>query len=91
MKVMLWLSPLLLTGCMVSAPVKHALPDMPALLTERCVELKLLNEKEEKLSELLKTVAHNYMMYHECATKHDLIIKWYKEQKQIHDVIHDKK
>jgi len=91
MKVMLWLSPLLLTGCMVSAPVKHTLPDMPALLTERCVELKLLNEKEEKLSELLKTVTHNYMMYHECATKHDLIIKWYKEQKQIHDVIHDKK
>jgi len=91
MKVMLWLSPLLLTGCMVSAPVKHALPDMPALLIERCVELKLLNEKEEKLSELLKTVTHNYMMYHECATKHDLIVKWYKEQKQIHDVIHDKK
>ena len=91
MKQILWMSPLLLTGCLTTAPVRHALPDMPPLLTERCVDLKLMADKEEKLSELMKVVTQNYMMYHECATKHDLIIKWYKEQKQIHDVIHDKK
>lgn len=82
---------LFLTGCTVTVPVKHSLPDIPPLLKERCPDLLLLAEKEERLSEFVKVVTQNYTMYHECGAKHELLVKWYLEQKQIHDTVHNKK
>ena len=83
---------ILLTGCgSVSVPVRHSLADPPQLLTERCPELRLLPEDETRLSEFLKIVTFNYTTYHECATKQELLVKWYKEQKEIHDSVFNKK
>lgn len=83
---------LMLTGCAtVTAPVQHSLPEPPKVIIERCPDLLVLPEKEERLSELIKVVTQNYMMYHECGAKHDLLVKWYNEQKQLHDAVHNKK
>lgn len=82
----------LCVGCAtVSVPVGHALPEPPQILTERCPDLVLLPEKEERISEFLKAVTQNYTLYHECGAKHELLVKWYREQKQIHDAVHNKK
>ena len=80
-----------LSGCSVTVPVKHGLADMPQMLIERCPDLMLLPDKEERLSELIKVVSQNYTLYHECGAKHELLVKWYIEQKQIHDAVHNKK
>lgn len=80
------------TGCAtVTAPVKHSLAEPPSVLTERCPDLKMIADKEEKLSELLKVIVHNYTLYHECGARHELLVKWYNEQKQIHDATFNKK
>lgn len=82
---------LILTGCTVTVPVKHSMPEIPAILLERCPDLLLIADKEERLSEFIKVVAQNYIKYHECGAKHELIVKWYIEQKQLHDAVHNKK
>ena len=82
----------LCTGCAtVSVPIGHALPTPPQVLLERCPDLALLPDKEEKLSEFVKVVTQNYTLYHECGAKHEILIKWYQEQKQIHDAVFNKK
>lgn len=92
MKIGILVAALLLTGCTtVTTPVRHSLPEPPSVLVERCPDLILLPEKEERLSELVKVVTQNYMMYHECGAKHELLVKWYNEQKQLHDAVHNKK
>ena len=89
MKYVVIASLLLLTGC-VTAPVKHAFPAPPEAITERCPDLNLLAQDEERLSEFLKVVTKNYTLYYECATKHDLLVKWINEQKAIHDEVFNK-
>lgn len=82
----------IISGCStVAAPVKHSLPDMPVALIDKCPELKQLPEGEDRLSEFLKIVSQNYSMYHECSAKQELIVKWYTEQKIVHDTIFNKK
>jgi len=92
MKIFLLVLVFFISGCArVTVPVKHSLPELPAVLAERCPDLLKLKENEEKLSELIKTVVGNYILYHECGSRHELLVKWYKEQKQIHDSVHNKK
>jgi len=78
-----------LTGC-ISAPVRHAFPKPPEIIVERCPDLNKLAENEQQLSEFLKTVTKNYTLYHDCAAKHDLLVKWIKEQSDIHDSVFNK-
>jgi hypothetical protein len=90
--LLLTLSLLVLTGCAtVTTPVKHEFPEPSKVLTERCPQLKQLAEGEERLSELTKTVAENYTLYHECSTKQELLVKWYTEQKHLYDAIFNKR
>lgn len=92
MKFLLIFTAALLTGCAtVTAPVKHELPEPSVILTEKCPNLKQLPEGEERLSELLKTIVENYTKYHECGTKHELLVKWYTEQKALHDALFNRK
>ncbi len=92
MKYFVFILALFVSGCAtVTTPVKHSLPEPPKMIVERCPDLFILPEKEERLSELIKIVTQNYMLYHECGTKHEMFVKWYNEQKQIHDAVHNKK
>jgi hypothetical protein len=73
---------LLLTGCSTVVPVSVKFPEAPQILLEECQPLEQLGE-EAKLSDVAKSVALNYSLYYECATKHEGFIEWYKKQKQI--------
>lgn len=82
----------LLTGCAtVTTPVEHSLPEPSKVLTESCPALIKLSDNEDRLSELLKVVTTNYTLYHECGTKHELLVKWYNEQKALHDALFNKR
>ena len=89
MKLLLLLPIVLLTGC-ISAPVKHAFPKPPEIIVEKCPQLNQVAANETQLSEFLKTVTKNYTLYHDCAAKHDLLVKWIKEQSEIHDAVFNK-
>jgi hypothetical protein len=91
MKALMLIPFMLIAGCSTTTPVGHTLPNPPELIIEKCPNLKLLPEGETRLTELLKVVSENYMLYHECASKHDMLVKWYNEQKSIHDNIFNKK
>lgn len=85
MKRLLFILPvLLLTGCLVTAPVKQNFPEVPAELLKACPDLKQV-EPTEKLSEVLKVVTKNYSQYHECQITVDTWIEWYNLQKQIYN------
>ena len=79
----------LLTGC-ITTPVKHSFPKPPENVTETCQELYKLSDNEEQLSEFLKVVTKNYSLYYNCATKHDLLVKWINEQRAVHDAVFNK-
>lgn len=90
MKYIILAFALLLTGCITPGPVKHAFPEPPKLITETCPDLIKVSESEEKLSEFLKVVTKNYSLYYDCAVKHDLLVKWITEQRNIHDAVFNK-
>ena len=50
----------------------------------------MVKADEDKLSELLKVITKNYTLYYECATKHDMLVKWIEEQKAVHDAVFNK-
>lgn len=72
---------LLLSACSTAVPVKRTFPEAPSVLLEKCSDLKKVKENAQ-LSDLIRTVAENYSLYHDCSLKHDSFIEWYKAQKQ---------
>lgn len=82
MRVMFICAALLLTGCAQTVPVKVKFPEMPQTLIDRCPELEKLGE-EPKLSDVARTLTHNYTTYYQCAAKHQAVIEWYTTQKKI--------
>lgn len=73
-----------LTGCH-TIPVKQKFPEPPGAESMlSCPELNKLNS-DSKLSDISKTVAKNYTLYHQCNTKVEGWIEWYKVQKDIYE------
>jgi PBP1b-binding outer membrane lipoprotein LpoB len=71
-----------LAGCTTTVPVKRNFPDAPERLMKPCTELKQIEKNDPVLSEVIKTVAENYTLYHECSMKNDAWIEWYNVQKK---------
>jgi hypothetical protein len=71
-----------LAGCTTTVPVKRNFPDAPDRLMKPCTELKQIEKADPVLSEVIKTVAENYTLYHECSLKNDAWIEWYNVQKK---------
>lgn len=82
MKYALLLIMFVLGGCAQTVPVKMKFPEMPQTLQDPCPVLEKL-EGEPKLSDVAKTLTHNYTTYYHCATKHEAVIEWYTKQKKI--------
>ena len=61
-------------------------PEAPAVMMEKCPELKLL-EDNAKLSDVAKTVTINYTTYYECALRVESWIGWYQAQKVIFESV----
>ena len=78
---------LTIAGCGFSKPVL-VMPEFPKPvkeLTEKCNELKLIEDDAVAITEMLKTIVHNYTLYHQCSLKVDGWNDWYVEQKKIYD------
>lgn len=81
MKLLHLIPVILLTGCL-STPIKQKFPEVPKELMDACPDLQMV-EPTTKLSDVIRTVTHNYSEYHECRIKVDVWIEWYKTQQQI--------
>lgn len=87
MKLWILLIPVLLSGCLLKqpVPVKQVWPDVPKELFDACPDLKLLDPKTDKLSDIIGVVSDNYSLYYECKAKVDDWIIWYNGQKKIYE------
>lgn len=77
---------ILLTGCSTVVPVSQKFPDVPAVLSEKCDVLIILNDGA-KLSDIATSVTNNYTLYHKCSNRHDEFIEWYNNQKKIYESV----
>jgi hypothetical protein len=85
-RVFLILSVLLMVGC-AATPVKRTFPSIPEELKTSCGDLRTIDPSTDKLSDVITIVVENYGQYHECKTKSDAWIEWYKRQKDIFDSV----
>ena len=72
---------LLLAGCGQTIVIKPDFPPAPAEVLAPCEPLQLLKDPS-KLSDVSRTVAANYTLYHECKSKHGEFVRWYKLQEE---------
>lgn len=81
----------ILIGCTSIPPVTPRFPtqDSKDLLT-KCPDLKQIEGNQVAITDLLKSIVHNYTLYYECSLKNENWIRWYKEQKQLYDSILNK-
>jgi hypothetical protein len=84
MKTILLTLTMFLTGCTTVVPVTQRWPEPPGLQSmQPCAELKKL-EPNAQLSDVAKTVAHNYSEYYTCLIKLEAWQEWYAKQEIIH-------
>jgi hypothetical protein len=84
MKILLLAVTLLLSGCTTVVPVTQRWPEAPGLQSmQPCPELKKLPDSPQ-LSDVAKTVTHNYTQYYECVVKLEAWQEWYAKQEIIH-------
>jgi len=79
---------LLLAGCSsIKQPTTVSMPwpEVPTGLMEQCPDLKPVDAKTEKLSDVLDVVTANYSDYYVCAGKIDDWNQWYNTQKRIYE------
>lgn len=78
---------LLLTGCIHTIPERPRFPEPADVLLELCPELHKVPEGTTELSVVLDRVTMNYAEYHICAARHEQLVKWYEEVKEIYNNI----
>ena len=88
MKKLLALLPiLLLAGCLGTAPVKRTFPNIPSDLKTACPDLRTIDPKTDKLSDVVTVVSENYGQYQECKIKVDSWLEWYNTQRVIFEEV----
>lgn len=81
---------LLISSCSMfkqPVPVVPKFPQATPELLKKCEELKSIEGDKVAITELLKTVVHNYSLYYECSTKVEGWQTWYETQKKIYEGI----
>lgn len=73
----------LLAACSTAVPVTQSFPDAPAILMEKCPELKIILGEKVSIVDFTKTVSENYTTYYECSAKNNSWQEWYVKQKKI--------
>jgi hypothetical protein len=73
----------LLAACSTAVPLTQSFPEAPAMLKEKCPELKIIVGEKVSIVDFTKTVSENYTTYYQCAGRTDAWIDWYKQQKKI--------
>lgn len=70
-------------ACSTAVPLTQNFPEAPAILMEKCPELKIIAGEKTTIIEFTKTVSENYTTYHQCAGRNEAWIDWYNQQKKI--------
>lgn len=86
MKYLIIASAIFLAGCQTT--VEREFPPIPPSLSSPCEQLELIPENTDKLSEMLVIVTNNYSRYHQCQSKVDAWLMWYKEQQEIFEDVY---
>ena len=73
----------LLAACSTAVPLTQSFPQAPAVLMEKCPELKIIVGEKVSIVDFTKTVSENYTTYYQCAGRNDAWIDWYNQQKKI--------
>jgi hypothetical protein len=73
----------LLAACSTAVPLTQSFPEAPAMLKEKCPELKIIVGEKVSIVDFTKTVSENYTTYYQCAGRTDAWIDWYNQQKKI--------
>lgn len=76
-----------LIGCSTTAPVVAKFPPAPPELMKKCEELKQVEAGKNNITDLLKTVVHNYQLYYACSIKVEGWQEWHGEQKKIFESV----
>ena len=85
-KLLLLIPTIILTGCLKDpVPVKQVWPTVPKELLEACPDLKQVDPKVDKLSDIIEVVTDNYAQYYDCTAKVDDWIIWYNGQQKIYN------
>jgi hypothetical protein len=85
-KLLLLIPAIILTGCLKDpVPVKQVWPTVPKELLEACPDLKQVDPKVDKLSDIILVVTDNYAQYYDCKAKVDDWIIWYNGQQKIYN------
>ena len=85
-KLLLLIPVVMLTGCLNDAvPIKQVWPTVPKELLESCPDLKQVDPKVDKLSDIIVVVTDNYAQYYDCKAKVDDWIIWYNGQQKIYN------
>jgi hypothetical protein len=85
-KILMVLSLMILTGCVVT-PVERKFPEVPNYLKVKCPDLVEISPNTKKFSEVVRVVSVNYGFYQECLIKTESWINWYNEQKEIFEMV----
>jgi len=75
----------LLAACSTAVPLTQSFPEAPAMLKEKCPELKVIVGERVSIVDFTKTVSENYTTYYQCAGKQQAWTDWYEQQKKIWD------
>ena len=73
----------LITACSTAVPVTQNFPVAPAMLKEKCPELKTIQGEKISIVDFTKVVSENYTTYYQCAGRTDAWIDWYNQKKKI--------
>jgi len=85
-KLLLLIPVIMLTGCLSDpVPIKQVWPTVPKDLLEACPDLKQVDPKVDKLSDIIGVVTDNYAQYYDCKAKVDDWIVWYNGQQKIYN------
>lgn len=80
-----------LTGCAWLKPkltaAKPPFPEAIPELTQPCPDLETIKGDQVAITELMKSVVNNYVLYYKCSLKNDSWNDWYKKQKEIYDKV----
>ena len=88
MKKLILLTSIFLFGCASTpVPVVQKFPDATPELMKKCEELMTIEGDKVAITEVLKTVIHNYSMYYQCSTKVEGWQEWYNKQKKLYEEI----
>jgi len=77
---------LCLSGC-AAVPVTTSFPEAPAMLMERCADLKLIAGDKISIVDFVKIITENYTTYYECSARNQAWQEWYTTQKKIWDEV----